>query len=131
MNSKMVRVHFDKKAFISSGFSWSNNFGLNIYNIYKNLDLDDLVADWLIIWSEFIWTIFRIKNEGMNLPNWTRTKSLTNQRPDYRGPSSYRQKLLLHENPLEINTFLSIWTRTLFEFIYALTCMPHIILFIV
>ena len=28
MNSKMARVHIDKKAFISSGFSWSNNFGL-------------------------------------------------------------------------------------------------------
>ena len=63
-----------------------------------------------------------MKKEGMNLPKWTRTKSLTNQRPDYRGPSSYRQKLLLHENPLEINAFLSIWTRTIFEFIYALTC---------
>ena len=47
----MVRVHIDKKALISSG-----------------LDLGNLVADWLMIWSEFIWTIFRMKSEGMNLP---------------------------------------------------------------
>ena len=26
-----------------------------------------------------------------------------------------------HENPPEINAFLSIWTRIIFEFIYALT----------
>ena len=41
--------------------------------VYKNLVLGNLVADWLMIWSEFIWTIFRMKNEGMNLPKWTRT----------------------------------------------------------
>ena len=28
MNSKMVRVHINKKAFISRRFSWSLNFGL-------------------------------------------------------------------------------------------------------
>jgi len=44
---------------------------------------------------------------------WTRTKSSTNLRPDYRGPGSYRPWLFLHENPLEINAFLSIWTRTI------------------
>ena len=38
------------------------------------------------------------------------------------GPSSYRPKLKPHENPREINTFLLIWTRTIFEFIYALAC---------
>ena len=38
-------------------------------------------------------------------------------------PSSYRPKLLLHENPLEINAYLSIWTRTIFEFIYAMACI--------
>ena len=107
---------YRQKAFISSGFHEV------IILVYKNLDLGNLVADWLMIWSEFIWTIFRMKSEGMNLPKWTRTKSSTNQRPDYRGPSSYRPKLLLHENPLEINGFLSIWTRTIFEFIYASTC---------
>ena len=73
--------------------------------VYKNLVLGNLVADWLMIWSEFIWTIFRMKNEGMNLPKWTRTKSSTNQRPDYRGPSSNRPKLLLHGNPPDINAF--------------------------
>ena len=32
---------------------------------------------------------------------------------------------LLHENPFEINAFLSIWTRTIFEFIYALACIRN------
>ncbi len=93
--------------------------------VYMNLDLGNLVADRLMIWSEFIWTIFRMQNEGMNLPKWTRTKSSTNQRPDYRGPSSYRPRLLLHENGREINAFLSIWTRAIFEFIYALSCIQE------
>ena len=98
-------------------------FHEKIILVHKNLDLDNRMADWLMIWSEFIWTIFgRIKNEGMNLPEWTRTKSSTSQRPDYRGLSSYRPRLLLHENLLEINAFSSIWTRTIFEFIYALIC---------
>ena len=50
--------------------------------VYKNLDFRNLVADWLMIWSEFIWAIFRMKNEGMNLLKWTWTKSSTNQRQE-------------------------------------------------
>ena len=81
--------------------------------------------------KSFIRKTYRSKHTFTNLflhfsfekwSKWTRTKSSTNQRPDYRGPSSYRPKLLLHENPLEINAFLSIWSRTIFEFIYASTC---------
>ena len=45
------------------------------------------------------------------------------------GPSSYRPKLLLHEYPREKNAFLSIWTRTIFEFIYAMTCRYRLIVF--
>ena len=112
MNSKLVRVHIEKKAFVSSGFSWSNYFGLTVIRTWT----DDLVRVHL---SKFSPSFFIRENCPNELgPNHQPISDQINH-----GPSSYRPKLLLHENPLEINAFLSIWTRTIFEFIYALACI--------
>ena len=105
MNSKMVRVHIDKKAFFRVGFPWSNNFGLK----YKNLD-HGLSGRWFSFEK-----IVQMKSGQNHQP-------ISNQITD--GPSSYRPKLLLHENQFEIDAFFSIWTRTIFEFIYVIIFWP-------
>ena len=117
MNSKMVRVHIDKKAFISSGFSCSNNFGT--------------IRTWTsVIWSLIGWW-FGPSSFGQFF-EWKRKEwiCLNELGPNHQPISDQitevqvliDPKLLLHENSLEINAFLSIWTRTIFEFIYASTC---------
>ena len=65
-----------------------------------------------MIWFEFKWTFFPTKNDGINFSTelgiWTRTRSSTNQRPDYRWSktqSSYRLKLSLYPKPREIIVF--------------------------
>ena len=117
MNSKMVRVHIDKKAFISSGFSCSNNFGT--------------IRTWTsVIWSLIGWwfgpSSFRQIHSFI-----FHSKNCPNQLGPNHRPISDQiievqvlivPKLLLHENLLEINAFLPIWTRTIFEFICSLTC---------
>ena len=81
-----------------------------------------LVIDWLMIWSEFIWTIFfESKMTGWIFlyelePNHQPISDRINH-----GASSYKEKLALHRNQRDINPFLSIRTRTIFEFIYALS----------
>ena len=102
-------------------FAWV--FHEAIILVYKNLDhgwsgrwlVDDLVRVHL---SKFI-PLFFI---GKNCPNELGPNRQPISDQINHGSNSYRPKLLLHENPLEINAFLSIWTRTIFEFIYALTC---------
>ena len=118
MNSKMVRVHIDKKAFISSGFSCSNNFGS--------------IRTWTsVIWSLISWW-FGPSSFGQFF-EWKRKEwiCLNELGPNHQPISDQitevqvliDPKILLHENSLEINAFLSIWTRTIFEFIYASTCI--------
>ena len=90
--------------------------------VYKNLDhgwsgrwlVDDLVRVHL---SKFIPSFFIRENCPNELgPNHQPISDQINH-----GPSSYGPKLLLPVKPTRKNAFLSIWTRTIFEFISAMT----------
>ena len=90
---------------------------------HKNLDhgwsgcwlVDDLVQVHLDNFSNEKWrNEFALNELG---PNHQPISDQINH-----GPSSYRPKLLLPGKPTRKNAFLSIWTRTIFEFIYAMTC---------
>ena len=117
----MVRVHIDKKAFISCGFWYSDNF------VSKELGqsliwwpdsghwlVDDLVRVHMDNFFELKMTgwIFLYELEPNHQPISDRIN---------HGASSYKEKLALHRNQRDINPFLSIRTRTIFEFIYALS----------
>ena len=97
----MVRVHIDKIVFISRGFWCTDNFGS------KELG------------TSSIRSLIGPYELG---PNHQPISDEINH-----GPSSYKPKLSLHQNPRDINTILSIWTRTIFEFIYALTFIMWLI----
>jgi len=76
----------------------------------------------------------QIINEPENGPSSYRQKRHLFRGPNYQpisdhmidGPSSYRPKWTLYQNQREVNGLLSIWTRTIFEFIYAWTCKVKI-----
>ena len=128
---KMVRVHIEKKAFISRGVWWSNNFGLFLI-AYKNLDHGPWMI-WLLIGWWFRpspYSQFFPNNGGMNLSIWTCTKSSTNQRPDYRWSKFLETEIIASSKTKRNKCFLSIWTRTIFEFNYASACTFQTNLFV-
>ena len=99
VNSKMVDIA--KIPFLSHGFWWNNNFDVQEIGPWS---MDDLIVDWLMISSEFICTKFS-KKEGMNLSIGRRTKSSTNQPPDYRWSTFLESKMITASNPTRNKCF--------------------------
>ena len=74
-----------------------------------------------MIWSKFIWIIF--SNEWIRLFElWRNHQPINDQIIKTWTSSCQRPKLKLLENPREINSFLPLLTRNIFELIYTLAC---------